>query len=83
MSGHPCVWVVCRLAATHLAEASQGWLACVSWSSAQHHPGLLPSWQAHRGQALIVQQGAEYGFGLLSGQIKTVAEAWGAVWAYK
>ena len=44
--------------------------ACVSWRSAQHHPGLLPSWQACTGQALTAPQGAEYGFGLLSGQIK-------------
>ena len=36
----------------------------------QHHPGLLPFWQAHRGRALVAPQGAEHGFGLLSGQIK-------------
>lgn len=39
-------------------------------SLCQHHPGLLPSWQACKGQALMAPQGAEYGFGLLSGQIK-------------
>ena len=60
----------CRLVATHLATASQCQPACVSWHSALYHPGLLPFWQTHRGRALVTPQGAEHGFGLLSGQIK-------------
>lgn len=75
--GQPCVQG--RLVATQLAVASQ----CVSWHSTQRRAELPPPWQAHRDQALIPHQGAENGFGLLSGQIKAAAEAQGAVWAYE
>lgn len=79
----------CRTAgwrvASRPAATTQGWQASGSWRSAQRHHGLLPSWQTHRGRAPVAQQRAEYGFGLLSEQIKAAAEARssGAVWAYK
>lgn len=79
----------CRAAgwrvASRPAATAQGWQASGSWRSAQRHHGLLPSWQTHRGRAPVAQQRAEYGFGLLSEQIKAAAEARssGAVWAYK